>query len=93
MINVDLTQLALLAAVLTGVTELITRLRAKDMWVVLTIVSCGVVGALFGLSGYFQGLDWVGGLVFGFATSGFVKVATALGGTKSVAAPSNAVVK
>lgn len=89
---VDPIQLALLTAVLVGVTELITRIRAKDWWVVLTILTCGLVGALFGLSGYIVGLDVVGGLVFGFGASGFVTVAGTLGGSRSTPSPSKALV-
>lgn len=82
----DFTQYVLLGAVIAGMTELLTRARAKDWWVVLTILCSALIGALFGLANY-MGLDIVQGLVAGLGASGAI---TALGAAKSKAAPSDA---
>ena len=86
----DPTQFLVLGAIIAGVTELITRLRAKDFWVVGTIVCSALIGFLFGLSGYFPGLDAVEGVVYGFGASGAI---TAIGATRSKATPSSLVEK
>lgn len=88
----DITNYVLLAAVIAGVTELISRLRAKDYWVAVTIATAAVVGGLFGAIGYYPGLDLVGGVVAGFAASGALK-AFSMFGQKSTPAPSSAVEK
>lgn len=84
-------QYVLLLTVIAGITELITRLRAKDYWVALTIVVSALTGLIFGVLGI-EYLTPVTGLAVGFAAPGAL---TALGmlGKKSVAAPSDALVK
>lgn len=84
----NLTQYVLLSAVIAGITELLSRLRAADYWTAATIVSAAVVGALFGL-GHVEGLTVVSGLAAGFGASGAL---TGLGmvGNRSSAAPSSA---
>ena len=88
----DFEQFALLGAVLVGVTELINRIRAQDYWTVVTILTCVLIGALFGLSGYFPGLDVVKGIVYAFGASGALKALQSLG-NKSLVAPSEPVVR
>lgn len=82
-------QLALLGAIIVGITELISRLRAKDKWVAATITCSALVGGLLAL--YYK-VDFVSGLAAGFGASGFVKTISAFG-NKSTAAPSDLVVK
>lgn len=77
-------QLALLGAVIAGATELITRLRAKDLWVAVTIVTSAVLG---GLIGAYYGVDFVSGIAAGLGVSGTIKTISALG-QKSTPAPS-----
>lgn len=86
-VNLDIAQFAILAAVIAGVTELITRLRAKDYWVVATIVSAVAVGALFGALQY-AGVNDIGiGVALGFAASGTLQTVSMFG-NKSTRAPS-----
>lgn len=82
-------QLAALGAVIAGITELISRLRAKDWWVALTIVSAALVGALLAL--YYH-IDVVTGIVAGFGTSGSMSVLGSIG-RKSTPSPSEPVTK
>lgn len=82
----DFSQYALLLAAIAGVVELVTRVRARDWWVVITIVSSVLVGVVFGLSGYYPDLDAVEGAVAGFGASGAI---SAIGATRSKAVPSS----
>jgi len=84
----DFTQYVLLGAVIAGVVELITRVRARDWWVVLTIFSSALIGGLFGLSGYYPDLDVVEGIIAGLGTSGAI---AAISISRSKATPSAAV--
>jgi len=86
----DFTEYVLLGAVIAGMTELITRIRARDWWVVVTILCSALIGALFGLTHYYPNLDVIQGLVAGLGASGAI---TALGAVRSKAAPSDAVVR
>lgn len=86
----EITQYVLLGAVIAGITELITRLRARDFWVVLTIVCAAVVGGLFGAFEYYPDLDVVEGIAAGFGAAGALK-AIGTFGNKSTPAPSSAV--
>lgn len=81
----DFTQYVLLGAVIAGVVELITRIRANDWWVVVTICSSALVGALFGILGYYPDLDMVEGLVVGLGASGAI---SAIGAARSTPRPS-----
>lgn len=86
----DLSQYVLLGAVIAGVTELITRLRARDYWVAVTI---GISAAIGGVFGYFnvEGLpSLVHGIAAGFGVSGAMSTLSQLG-NKSVAQPTKAV--
>lgn len=84
-----LLEYALMGVVIAGVTEMINRARARDWWVVATIASAGIIGALFGWAGL-DGLDnAVQGLATGFGTSGFISVAHAFGSAKSTPVPSS----
>lgn len=78
-------QVALLGTAVMGATELITRLRAKDLWVVATIVTSAVIGGLFAL--YYK-VDFISGVVAGFSASGFLKALGSVG-NKSTPAPSS----
>lgn len=78
------TQVALLGAVIVGATEAISRLRARDYWVVATIVCSAILG---GLIGAYYGADFVDGIAVGLGASGAIKVVGSFG-NKSVPAPS-----
>lgn len=80
-------QLTVLTLAVIGATELIARLRAKDFWTSLTIVSAGVIGALIAL---YYAADPLGGVVLGMGASGAVKAISAARG-KSVLEPSSPV--
>lgn len=86
---IDPLQFIVLAAVIAGVTELISRLRGKDYWVALTIVVAALIGGLFGFIGYYPDLDVPTGIAVGFGASGAL---TALGsiGKKSPVTESKA---
>lgn len=77
-------QLAVLGAVIVGITELISRLRAKDYWVAATIVCAAVVGALVAV---YYDLDALTGVVAAFGASGVLRTLGSVG-NKSTPAPS-----
>lgn len=83
----DLSQYVVLGAILAGVTELINRLRAEDYWVVATIVTCAVLGGLFGLWELAGVPDVETGVLVGFGASGALKALGSIG-NKSTPAPS-----
>jgi uncharacterized membrane protein HdeD (DUF308 family) len=85
----DLTQYVLLAAVIAGVTELITRLRARDYWTALTIAVAALIGMVFGVFGI-EGLNPVLGLAAGCGVSGALS-AVGMVGNRSSATPRPAV--
>jgi len=88
----DFTQYVLLAAVIAGITELLSRARAKDWWVVATILTAGLVGGVFG---YFEigGLtDIATGIAAGFGASGALKAVSSVG-NKSQPQPSTILTK
>lgn len=89
--DLNIVQYVLLLTVIAGITELISRVRAKDYWVALTIVVAALTGLVFGIFGI-EGLNPVQGLAVGFAAPGAL---TALGmiGKKSTPAPSDPLVK
>lgn len=82
-------QLVLLGTAIVGATELLSRVRAKDMWVVATIVSAAVIGGLFAL---YYNVDFVSGVIGGLSASGFLKGLGSVG-NKSTPAPSSVVEK
>jgi hypothetical protein len=88
--ELDFTQYVILAATIAGVVELITRVRAKDWWAVVTIVSAAFVGFLFGLFHYYPDLDAVEGMVAGVSVSGVI---SAIGFKRSTPAPSDPIQK
>lgn len=67
--------------VIAGIVELTTRVRAKDFWTAVTILSAAVAGALLGLMGYYA-TNVIEGIGLGLAASGLVTVA---GAVKSMA--------
>lgn len=86
----DFTQYVLLGAVIAGVTELITRLRARDYWTAATIAISAIIGGLFGYFGI-EGLpSTIHGIAAGFGASGAISVLGSLG-NKSHAQPSSVV--
>lgn len=86
----ELTQYVLLGVVIAGITELMNRLRAKDLWVAATIVTSALTGLLFGFLGV-EGLEPITGLAAGFGVSGSITVAHAFGSAKKPAAESDVV--
>lgn len=88
----DFTQYVLLAAVIAGVTEMLSRARAKDWWVVGTIVSAGLVGGVFGYFGIGNLPDIATGVAAGFGASGALKAVSSVG-RKSEPAPSTLLTK
>lgn len=70
--TLDLSQFIVLGAVFAGITELVTRIRAKDYWVVATILTCVAVGAIFGATNYYPNLDAAEGIAYGFGASGAI---------------------
>ena len=87
----DFTQYVLLTAVIAGVTELLSRARAKDWWTVATIATAATIGGVFG---YFalEGLTVVTGIAAGFGASGALKLAGSVG-KKSEPHPSSVLSK
>lgn len=83
----DLTQYVVLAAIIAGVTELLHRIRAGDVWTSATITAAAIVGGVFGALHYYPNLDVAHGIAAGFAAAGTL---TGLGsiGNKSSAQPS-----
>lgn len=88
----DFTQYILLAAVIAGVTELFSRARASDWWVVATIITSGIVGAVFGHFGIGGLPDIATGIAAGFGASGALKAVSSVG-RKSEATPSTVLTK
>lgn len=93
MFDLDLTQYLVLVTVIAGVTELITRLRAKDYWVAVTIFSSVVVGFLFGLIHYYANVGPVEGIALGFAASGLITTVGAIRSAASKSSPTSPVTK
>ncbi len=88
----DFTQYVLLAAVIAGVTELLSRARAKDWWVVATILTAGLVGGVFGHFGISNLPDIATGIAAGFGAAGALKAVSSVG-NKSEPAPSTVLTK
>lgn len=88
----DFTQYVLLAAVIAGITELLSRARAKDWWVVATILTAGLVGGVFGYLGIGGLTDIATGIAAGFGASGALKAVSSVG-NKSEPVPSTILTK
>lgn len=84
-----LTQYVLLGAVIAGITEFISRVRATDYWVAATVACAAITGLLFGLGGV-EGLTPVSGLAAGFGVSGALSGIGMFKG-KSTPAPSKVI--
>lgn len=89
----DFSAYVLLLAIIAGVTELITRLRAKDFWVAVTIVTAAVIGGLFGWTHYYPDLDVVSGIAAGFGASGALTAISIVGKRSSPTPSEDTVVK
>ena len=67
---------AVLTGLVAGVVELVKRLFDRDWRASVTIVLAGLVG---GLGALYMGTDFLAGVVFGLAASGFVTIAQNIG--------------
>lgn len=67
---------AVLTGLVAGVVELVKRVFDKDWRAVVTIILAGLVG---GLGALYMGTDFLAGVVFGFAASGFVTIVQNVG--------------
>lgn len=67
---------AVLTGLVAGVVELVKRVFDKDWRAAVTIVLAGLVG---GLGALYMGTDFLAGVVFGLAASGFVTIAQNIG--------------
>lgn len=67
---------AVLTGLVAGVVELVKRAFDKDWRAFITIILAGLVG---GLGALYMGTDFLAGVVFGFAASGFVTIAQNIG--------------
>lgn len=67
---------AVLTGLVAGVVELVKRAFKQDWQAVVTIILAGLVG---GLGALYMGTDFLAGIVFGFAASGFVTIAQNIG--------------
>lgn len=81
-------QLAVVLAMIAGITELINRLRAKDFWVAFTILTSAVVGGL--LAALQFDASAVSGVLAGFTASGVITTVGSIG-NKSAAVESTVV--
>lgn len=77
--SIDPLQFVVLAAVIAGVTELITRLRGKDYWVAGTIAVAAIIGGVFGALHYYANLDIASGIAVGFGASGALSALGSVG--------------
>lgn len=67
---------AVLTGLVAGVVELVKRVFDKDWRAAVTIVLAGLVG---GLGALYMGTDFLAGVVFGLAASGFITIAQNIG--------------
>lgn len=89
LLTLSAAQAALLLTAVVGANELLVRLRAKDYWTAVTIVSAVVLGALFGL--YYH-VDVVAGAVAGLSAAGTLKGLSMLGKGSNPAPSENTLV-
>ncbi len=68
-----------LTGLVAGVVELIKRAFNQDWKAVVTIVLAGLVG---GLGALYLGEDFLAGIVFGLASSGFITIVQNIGKDK-----------
>ncbi len=88
-LELNLQQLAVLGFLIAGIVEVTVRARAKDWWVVVTILSSAVVG---GFVAVYYSVDFLAGVTAGLSMSGFLKTLNSFG-NKSTPAPSKAIVQ
>lgn len=67
---------AVLTGLVTGVVELIKRIFDKDWRAVATIIAAALVG---GAGGLVFGVNFLIGMVFGLAASGYITIAQNIG--------------
>lgn len=65
-----------LTGLVAGVVELVKRVFDKDWRAVVTIILAGLVG---GVGATYLGYDFLAGIVFGLAASGFITIAQNIG--------------
>lgn len=84
-----LSESAVALLLIAGVVELVTRLRAKDFWTVVTILSAAAVGFILGFL-HFYVPNPITGIGFGLSASGLI---TVVGSIKSIAVARSATAK
>lgn len=67
---------AVLTGLVTGIVELIKRIFDKDWRAVATIIAAALVG---GAGGLVFGVNFLIGMVFGLAASGYITIAQNIG--------------
>lgn len=80
------TQYVLLAAVIAGITQLISHLRAKDYWGTATVACAAITGGIFGAFNV-ESLTVVTGLAAGFGTVGAITTISKVGQTNPSVTP------
>lgn len=68
-----------LTGLVAGVVELVKRAFDRDWRATITIILAGLVG---GLGALYMGTDFLAGVVFGFAASGYITIAQNIGKDK-----------
>lgn len=74
-------QYILITTLVVALVELVKRAEAKDYRTCAIIIGAGLIGGIVGFLRV-QGITIEDGIVVGLGASGFVTVATRLGGTK-----------
>lgn len=75
-LGLDALTAVVLTGLVTGVVELIKRIFDKDWRAVATIIASALVG---GAGGLVLGVNFLIGMVFGLAASGYITIAQNIG--------------
>ena len=75
-LGLDALTAVVLTGLVTGIVELIKRIFDKDWRAVATIVAASLVG---GAGGLVFGVNFLIGMVFGLAASGYITIAQNIG--------------
>lgn len=75
-LGLDALTAVVLTGLVTGVVELIKRVFDKDWRAVATIIAAALVG---GAGGLVFGVNFLVGMVFGLAASGYITIAQNIG--------------